>query len=123
MSTRLFGAVALASVVVALSATGPGFDAAEAAQSQPPQGTAQPQQPGMQNMMKMHEQMMADMKAWDAKLDALVKDMNAANGEAKVTAIAAVVNELVQQHKTMHGHMGQMHQQMMMGGRGRMMRQ
>jgi hypothetical protein len=76
----------------------------------------------MQDMMKMHEQMMAEMKAGDAKLDALVKDMNDAKGDAKVNAVAAVVNELVRQHKAMHGRMGQMHQQMM-GGRGRMMRQ
>jgi hypothetical protein len=64
--------------------------------------------------------MMADMKAGDAKLDALVKDMNAATGEARVTAIAAVVNELVHQHHAMHGRMGQMHQHMM--GPGMMMR-
>jgi hypothetical protein len=29
---------------------------------------------------------------------------------AKVTAMAAVINELVQQHTAMHGRMGQMHQ-------------
>ena len=46
--------------------------------------------------------------------------MNAAKGEVKVDAVAAVVTELVTQHKAMHGHMGQMHQ-MMMGGRGMMM--
>jgi hypothetical protein len=75
----------------------------------------------MQDMMKMHEQMMAEMKAGNAKLDALVRDMNAASGGAKINAVAAVVNELVQQHKAMHEHIGQMHQQMM-GGRGMMMR-
>ncbi len=75
----------------------------------------------MAEMMKMHEQMMAEMKASDAKLDALVKDMNAAAGDAKVNAIAAVVNELARQSKAMHAHMGQMHQQMM-GGRGTMMK-
>jgi hypothetical protein len=74
----------------------------------------------MQNMMKMHEQMMAEMKAGDAKLDALVAEMNAATGDAKVTAVAAVASELVRQQKSMHDHMGQMHQQMM-GGRGMMM--
>jgi hypothetical protein len=123
MGTRLFVTAALAIVVATWGATRSGFDVTEAAQGgQGAQETAQ-QQPRMQDMMKMHEQMMADMKAGDAKLDALVKDMNAATGEARVTAIAAVVNELVQQHKAMHGRMGQMHQQMMMGGRGRMMRQ
>ncbi len=47
--------------------------------------------------------------------------MNAAKGEAKVDAVAAVVTQLVIQQKAMHGHMGQMHQ-MMMGGRGMMMK-
>ena len=99
-----------------------GFSVASASQQGPAaQATAQPTRPGMHDMMKMHDQMMAEMKAADSKLDALVKDMNAATGDAKVKALAAVVNELVQQHKAMHGHMGQMHQQMM-GERGRMMR-
>ncbi|HYT66254.1 MAG TPA: hypothetical protein VEL51_07555 [Vicinamibacterales bacterium] len=66
-------------------------------------------------MMKMHEQMMAEMNAADRKFDALVKDMNAAKGDAKVNAIAAVVSELVRQQKSMHDQMGQMHQQMMRG--------
>jgi hypothetical protein len=94
------------------------FGAAGAA----PQGSSQPsaqssaQTPGMPGMMKMHEQMLAQMKAGDAKLDALVKDMNAATGDAKVAAIAAVVTELAAQNKSMHQHMGEMHQQMMSGG-------
>lgn len=46
----------------------------------------------------MHEQMMAGMKADDAKLDALLKEMNAATGEAKITALEATVAELVRQH-------------------------
>jgi hypothetical protein len=78
-------------------------------------------QSNMQEMMKMHEQMMAEMKAADSKLDALVKDMNAATGDAKVNAVAVVVTELVRQQKSMHDRMGQMHQQMM-GGRGMMMK-
>jgi hypothetical protein len=82
---------------------------------------AQPPSSAMPDMKKMHEQMMADMKAGDAKLDALVSEMNAASDTAKVNAIAAVVSELVRQHKAMHQHMGQMHQHMM-GGRGMMMK-
>ena len=97
-----------------------GVEAEEAtAQNPAPQGTTPQPQPGMADMMKMHEQMMAEMKVGDAKLDALVKDMNAAAGDAKVNAMAAVVNELVRQQKAMHERMGQMHQQMM--GRGMMM--
>ncbi len=85
-------------------------------------GAAQQPQPAAPDMMKMHEQMMAEMKANDAKLDALVAQMNAASGPARVDAVAAVVTELVRQQKAMHQHMGQMHGQMMgrgmMGGRG-----
>ena len=120
MATRVSraGFVVLALV---LGATRLGFNVAEATQQTPPaQGATQPQPPGMQDMMKMHEQMMTEMQAGDAKLDALAKDMNDAKGDAKVNAVAAVVNELVRQHKAMHGRMGQMHQQMM-GGHGMMM--
>src|SRR3989442_12030642 len=60
--------------------------------------------------MKMHEQMMAEMKAAAARLDGLVTDMHAAVGDAKINAVAAVINELVRQQKAMHVHMGQMHQ-------------
>ena len=83
------------------------------------QGAAPQSQPNMQDMMKMHEQMMAGMKADDAKLNALLKDMNAAAGDRKVNALAAVVTELARQQMTMHEHMEQMHKQMM-GGRGMM---
>ena len=84
------------------------------------QVAAQQSPSNMQDMMKMHEQMMADMKAADAKLDALVKEMNAATGNAKINAVAAVINELVRQHKAMEAHMDQMHENMI-GGRGMMM--
>lgn len=94
--------------------------AAQASPSQTPQPRDQAPA-NMQDMMKMHEQMMAEMKAADGRLDSLVKEMNAASGEAKVNAVAAVVTELVRQQKAMHEHMGQMHQQMM-GGRGMMMK-
>jgi hypothetical protein len=63
MGTRLFVAPALAVVALTLGATRSGFDVAEAAQGQAAQGAAQPQQSTMQDMMKMHEQMMAEMKA------------------------------------------------------------
>ena len=113
MGTRLVVAIGVATVAIAWGATRPRFDVAEAAPGQAATAPA----PQMQDMTKMHEQMMTEMKAGDAKLDALVKDMNAATGEPRVAAIAAVVTELVAQHKAMHGHMAQMHQHMM-GGRG-----
>ena len=61
------------------------------------------------------------MKVADARLDALDKDTNAASGNATVTAIAAVVTELVAHQKWMHERMGQIHQQMM--GRDMMMKE
>jgi hypothetical protein len=122
MGTRLFVAAAMV-ITVAAWATGPGFDGAAAAQGGVAEQAAPAQQSNMADMMTQHQQMMAAMKAGDAKLDALVKAMNAAAGDAKVNATAAVVNELVRQHQAMHAHMGQMHQHMMGMGRGRMMRQ
>lgn len=92
---------------------------AQAPSSQSPQPREQSPS-NVQEMMKMHEQMIAEMKAADSKLDALVKQMNATTGDAKVNAVATVVAELVRQHRSMHERMGQMHQQMM-GGRGMMM--
>ena len=81
-------------------------------------GSAQQPAPNMPDMTKMHAQMMAEMQANEAKLDALVKEMNAASGNGKINAVAAVVTELVRQQKAMHEHMGQMHEKMMGGMRG-----
>ena len=67
------------------------------------------------NMQMMHEQMMAEMKAMDASLDLKVAAMNAAKGRAKVDATAAVINEMVSQHKQMMAKMMGMHEQMMKG--------
>jgi hypothetical protein len=64
-------------------------------------------------MMAMREKMMADMKAMDAKMDLKVAAMNAAEGTAKTDAIAAVVNEMVLQHKQMMANMDTMCKQMM----------
>jgi hypothetical protein len=58
-----------------------------------------------QMMMERHQKMVEEMKAEMAGLDALVAEMNAADDHgAKIDAIAAVVDELVSQHKK---HMGQ----------------
>jgi hypothetical protein len=83
--------------------------------TQPGQGAP----PNMAEMMKRHQQMMAEMKAADEELDQLMTQMNAATGDAKVAAMAQVVNELVRQQKVMHEHVAQMP---MMGGRGMMNR-
>lgn len=115
-----------ASIVLILSAASPATsfnpvtDVAARAQSSQSSQPRDQSSPTMQDMMKMHEQMMADMKAADSRLDALVKEMNAATGDAKLNAVAATVTELVRQQKSMHERMGHMHEQMM-GGRGMMM--
>jgi hypothetical protein len=44
----------------------------------------------------------------NARLDTLVSRMNKATGNSKVTAMAAVINELVAQRKVMQEHMRQM---------------
>ena len=53
----------------------------------------------------LHPGMRARMQAHDARLDELVAVMNDAKGEAKVDAIAAVVNELVAQRRTRRDHL------------------
>jgi uncharacterized coiled-coil protein SlyX len=63
-------------------------------------------------MEEMHQKMEAEMKAEDAELDKLVSEMNTATGEKKVDAIAAVVNKLVEQRKTMHQKMETMTEKM-----------
>jgi hypothetical protein len=66
----------------------------------------------MGQMMMERQKMMAQMQAAEKKLDELVAKMNAARGAEKVEPIAAVVNELVAQHKRMHDGMMTMMQQM-----------
>jgi hypothetical protein len=54
----------------------------------------------------MHEDMRAEMKAMDDRLDKLVVDMNAAaTPDKKIDAAIAVINEMVAQHKKMHERM------------------
>jgi hypothetical protein len=68
-----------------------------------------------------HENMMAEMKAMDARLDEKLAAMNAAKGDQKVEAMAAVINELVSQRKAMRENLGGMHHEMkgpMMGQSG-----
>ena len=119
---QLFVAASIVGLVALVSlGKGPQLSAAADGQ-QSPSATQQGQatQPTSQDMMKMHRQMMDEMKAADAKLDQLVQQMNAASGDAKVTTIATLVTELVRQQKSMHEHMGRMHDEMM-SGRGMMM--
>ena len=66
-----------------------------------------------ESMMAHHKEMMATMETMDARLDELVKKMNAATRSRKADAVAAVVNELVAQRKQMREHMMAMQPKMM----------
>lgn len=103
LTSRILAAVALAAALMASGAF--------AQESEPKAGM----QPGNMQMMAMHNQMMAEMKAMDASLDLKVAAMNAAKGRAKVDAMAAVINEMVSQHKQMMAKMMGMHEPMMTG--------
>jgi hypothetical protein len=52
----------------------------------------------------------------DAELNELVKKMNAAQGQAKVDAVAELLTALVQDHRTMRGGMEHMMSTMQMRG-------
>lgn len=100
-----------------------------AQQAQPPgtgtqPGTAAQQDQGKtgtmgqhhQDMMQMckqmhekHSQIQTDFKAMDARLNEKVEAMNAAKGDQKMTAMSAVINELVTQRREMHNKMAEMH--------------
>ena len=77
--------------------------------SSPPSGETPPARgPGRMHHgfhEPMHAGMRAQMQAHDARLDELVAAMNAAEGSAKVDAIAAVVNEIVAQRRTRRSHL------------------
>jgi len=60
-----------------------------------------------------HDKMMADMKAADARLEALAQTMTSARGDEKVAAMQALLTELVKNQVDMHRHMAMMHDHMM----------
>lgn len=83
-------------------------------------GANQPQRPMMvdetqaASMMAERQQMMANMRAMDQKLNDLVAKIDAARGnDAKIEAIAAVVKQLVAQRAQMHSQMEAMQTRMM----------
>jgi hypothetical protein len=68
-------------------------------------------------MMTERERMMADMKAADQRLDALVAAMHVASGTEQVTATAIVITEMVAQRRGMQaGMMSQVLEHMQAGG-------
>jgi hypothetical protein len=71
-----------------------------------------------QQMQAHHQQMQDEIKAMDARLGEKLTVMNAAKGNDKVEAMAAVINELAAQRKTMHERRMGGHGMMMGGGMG-----
>lgn len=78
-----------------------------------PQGSVGGQS-ALNPMMEMHRKMMAEDKAADAALGSLLEKMNAATGEPKVEAMAAVITELARQRTLWRRHME--HMSVMHGG-------
>lgn len=107
-----------------------------AAQEQAPQQPAQAPAPGQMgggmpgarpgNDMMAHQQIVGEMKATMERLDKAVKAMNEAKGDAKVDAMATVVNEMASQQNQSTRDMMQMRMRMlgsMQGQGGDMMAQ
>ena len=65
----------------------------------------------------LHPGMRAQMQAHDARIDELVAVMNDAKGEAKVDAIAGVVDELVAQRRARRNHLDERWKQQQREGR------
>jgi hypothetical protein len=95
-------ALSLFSALIAAPAHLHGSPQAPGTEDQHQHATVGSQQTGA--VPDMHG-MMASMMAADAKLDELVKKMNAATGSAKTDAMAELLMALVQQHRAMHGSM------------------
>lgn len=88
------------------------FVATAALAQQPPATMPHGDAAGM-DCKTMMKQMQARSKAMDEKLQPLVDRMNAARGQARVDAMAAVVNELVAQRSQAREQMMTMMPQMM----------
>ena len=107
---QLFRCMALSLVLV--SAT----SAAQAPQQRPPaagRGQSAPDMKVCQEAMARHDQMMNEMQTMDGRLQEQVKAMQAAQGQAKVDAIARVVSMMAEQRSQMHAQMMTMNEQMM----------
>ena len=83
--------------------------AQQATPKAPEHSMPMPPSGGMMN----HDKMMADMKAADARLEALAQTMKSASGNDKVRAMQELLTELVQNQVDMHRQMSMMHDQMM----------
>jgi hypothetical protein len=74
--------------------------------------TAPPTPPATKSMMSSQQTMMAGMRDANKKLDELVQQLNAAQGNERIDRLVAVVNELVAERRHM-SEMMTMHAGMM----------
>ena len=81
--------------------------------SQEPRQYSQATTQTQRSWMMDYEEMMAEMKAADARLQPLAERMVSAKGDEKVPAIQDVVTELVKDQLGMHQHLIMMHDHMM----------
>lgn len=126
-SRGLLGLAAMLATIVAVPTTAHGQQPATQSQEQHDHehqaagetkaGAAATARPGMMSpdMMKM----MSDMKARDARIEALVQKMNATKGAEKTEAIAQLLTALVEEcHAMRSSMMGMMNMMGPMGGHG-----
>jgi len=59
-------------------------------------------QPEHSELMPIHAKLLQMQKTQDAEIEKLLAEMNAATGEKKIDAIAAVIGKLVEQRKAMN---------------------
>ena len=83
------------------------------AQQAPPKAPEHSMPMPQAGAMMDHDKMMADMKAADARLEALAQTMTSARGDDKVAAMQELLTELVKNQVDMHRHMAMMHDHMM----------
>jgi hypothetical protein len=68
----------------------------------------QPEMRSREQIQGPRRAMMMTMDSLNRRLDSLVSRMNSSSGNQKITAMAAVINELVAQRKAMQSHMHEM---------------
>ena len=114
-SPGLLGAAVVAMVLVGVPAHVHGLQATARSQAPDPHHADEGPAPAPNAATAEHQgmnhhmtKMMGEMKASEAKLEALVQAMNAAQGAEKTDAIAAVVTALVEQRRSMHSSMAGM---------------
>jgi len=83
-----------------------------------PAGQECPMKPDHEAMKARHEAMKEQHAEGAARIEALQDRMHQATGDAKVDAIAALLDEMLAQHRAMHEMMMGMHHPMGMGHEG-----